>query len=254
MKHLSLTILLLSLTACSSWFERKPDPPPAPVAVAPPAEDQPQGGPVDESKPLTDNIAAPMAEPIQTETVDVSQSSYIDNKIADEKAGLPTKVKVSQKVSDNVDAETALGWLKNGNKRFLKGSLRSDGQSKKDIKRLAATEKPHAVVFATSDSRIPPEIIFDEKLGEIYVVRNQSLAVDRSVIESIEYAVNDLGVKLVVVLDKTGDGKENFEVGDQTAQKLFDQSAVLKAGLDLGHLKIVPAVYDIGSGKVSFGK
>jgi carbonic anhydrase len=260
MKNLSLVLLLISLSACSSWFERKPDPPvvkPAEVPVN--VEDHPQGGPVDESKPLTDNIASPMVEPIQNETVDVTlnKPSYVDDKYSSEKTtdALPEKSETSYKKSTGVAPEKSLGWLKNGNKRFLKGSTRADGQSKKDIQRLVKVEKPHAVVFSSSDSRIPPEIIFDEKLGEIYVVRNLALTVDPSVINSIDYAVGELGARLVVVMDRTYPGKEiDFGHADETTQKLVDQSIILKSALEAKDIKIIPAVYDIESGKVTFSK
>jgi len=143
----------------------------------------------------------------------------------------------------------------NGNKRFLKGAFRADGQSKKDIKRLASSEAPHAIVFSSSDSRIPPEIIFDEKLGEIYVIRNLGLTVDTSVLNSIDYAIGSLGVKLIIVLDRTYPGKgADFTHADETAQKLVDSSSILKSGMDSKTVKIVPSVYDLETGKVTFGK
>src|SRR3989344_168829 len=142
MKHLSLAILLLSLSACSS----------KPVADAPVKVDESpqinQAVKVDESKPLTDGIAAPMVEPVQTEeTVDVTlrkASPHLDEINNEEKSDdLPEKTESNVVAKSNgIDPEKALTYLKNGNKRFLKGSLRADGQSKKDIKRLSQIEKP----------------------------------------------------------------------------------------------------------------
>ena len=270
MKFVILGILLIGLSACSA-FDRRADTNDKtiekPMANADSKDDAPSLPPpqdqaaIDESIPRTDNIASPMAEPVsENETLDVTlqKKSYLDEKYhAPKTENIPATERTENTYVDksNVEAEKALGWLKNGNKRFLKGALRSDGQSKKDIKRLANAENPHAVVFASSDSRIPPEIIFDEKLGEIYVIRNLGLTVDNSALNSIDYAVGVLGVKLVVVLDRTYPGKgADFTHADETAQKLVDSSSVLKAGLESKKVKIVPSVYDIESGKVTFGK
>lgn len=102
--------------------------------------------------------------------------------------------------SGPVTADKALGWLKNGNSRFLKNKLRSDGQSAQDRQRLSTGQKPHTIVLSCSDSRVPPEVIFDQKLGEIFVVRAAGEALDSSIIASIEYAVSHLGSNLILVM------------------------------------------------------
>ncbi|MEZ0391563.1 MAG: carbonic anhydrase [Pseudobdellovibrionaceae bacterium] len=105
-----------------------------------------------------------------------------------------------------VPAEKALGWLKNGNTRFQKMSLRKDGQSPKDVKRLSSGQTPHSIVLSCSDSRVPPELVFDQKLGEIFVVRNAGEIPDTASIASIEYAVEHLGAQLLVVMGHTSCG------------------------------------------------
>lgn len=102
--------------------------------------------------------------------------------------------------TEGVPADQALKWLKNGNLRYTKNNLRKDGQSKTDRERLAKGQKPHSIVVACSDSRVPPEIVFDQKLGEIFVVRTAGEALDAAAIASIEYAVAHLGPKNIVVL------------------------------------------------------
>ncbi len=97
-------------------------------------------------------------------------------------------------------AETSLHWLQNGNIRFLKKSFRADGRSEKDRARLANGQHPHAIILSCSDSRVPPEIIFDQELGEIFVIRVIGEALDSTVIASIEYAVEHLHAGLLVVL------------------------------------------------------
>jgi carbonic anhydrase len=99
-----------------------------------------------------------------------------------------------------VDSNTALRYLKNGNARFTQHKLRNDGASSKDLQRLSTGQKPHTIVLSCSDSRVPPEVLFDQKLGEIFVVRTAGQALDSSVIASIEYAVSHLGSNLIVVM------------------------------------------------------
>lgn len=102
-----------------------------------------------------------------------------------------------------VDAETALRWLRNGNTRFLKGTLRKDGQSQADIKKLSKGQTPHSIILSCSDSRVPPEALFDQKLGEIFVIRTAGEALDSTAIASIEYAIEHLGTHNIVVLGHT---------------------------------------------------
>lgn len=99
-----------------------------------------------------------------------------------------------------VSADTSLRYLINGNKRFTHGHVRNDGISKNDIKKLSKGQSPHAIVLSCSDSRVPPEVVFDQKLGEIFTVRTAGQALDSSAIASIEYAVAHLGSNLIVVM------------------------------------------------------
>lgn len=101
---------------------------------------------------------------------------------------------------DGVAPEKALSWLKNGNTRFTNQKLRKDGQGPSDIKRLSSGQQPHSIVLSCSDSRVPPEVLFDQKLGEIFVVRTAGQSLDDMAIASMEYAVSHLGSKLIVVM------------------------------------------------------
>lgn len=109
----------------------------------------------------------------------------------------------SYSFTNSTPADKALGWLKNGNIRFVKYNLRKDGQSKADIARLSSSQAPHSIILSCSDSRVPPEIIFDQKLGEIYTIRNLGHIADSSSIASIEYALIHYGVQNLVVLGHT---------------------------------------------------
>lgn len=157
------------------------------------------------------------------------------------------------RVAGPVAAEKSLGWLKNGNTRFVKGRLRADGISAKDRARLLAGQKPHAVVFASSDSRIPPEVIFDQKLGEIFVVRTLGLSLGGNVVSSIEYAVQDLGANLVVVIGHAQNSDENsWQAVGKVASVLEERSAILRDAVGSGEVKVQRALYNLESGKVDW--
>jgi carbonic anhydrase len=96
--------------------------------------------------------------------------------------------------------EVSLRWLKNGNVRFMRKRFRADGKGAADRLRLLKGQKPHAIVLSCSDSRVPPEHVFDQALGEVFVIRVAGEALDSSVIASIEYALEHLGSRLLVVM------------------------------------------------------
>ena len=100
-----------------------------------------------------------------------------------------------------VTAEEALQKLMDGNKNYVdeKPTLFQRSTAKARAA-LAASQKPYAVVLTCSDSRVPPEIIFDKGLGELFVIRVAGNIPDPVVLGSIEYAVEHLGTPLVVVL------------------------------------------------------
>lgn len=87
-----------------------------------------------------------------------------------------------------------------GNKRFVEGKSAHPRQNEGRRKELTKGQKPKAVVLACSDSRAPVEIIFDQGLGDIFVIRTAGEITDLSVLASLEFAVDGLGVPLVVVL------------------------------------------------------
>ena len=106
----------------------------------------------------------------------------------------------------NVSPEDSLKKLVDGNKRFVDHTFRTDGVSDVDIHRLAKGQTPYAVVLGCSDSRVPTEVVFDQKLGEIFVIRTAGEALDSSVIGSVEYAIAHLGSHLIVVMGHTSCG------------------------------------------------
>ncbi|HEY7052571.1 MAG TPA: carbonic anhydrase [Mycobacterium sp.] len=100
----------------------------------------------------------------------------------------------------NTNPATAWKALKEGNERFVAGTPAHPSQSVERRASLAAGQKPTAVVFGCSDSRVAAEIIFDQGLGDMFVVRTAGHVIDSAVLGSIEYAVAVLDVPLIVIL------------------------------------------------------
>jgi carbonic anhydrase len=101
-----------------------------------------------------------------------------------------------------VNADEALRLLQAGNQRYVEGKLNSVTADEMARRRaeLVQGQKPFAVVVCCSDSRVGPEIVFDQELGNIFVVRTAGEVLDAAGIGSIEYAVAHLGSPLVLVL------------------------------------------------------
>lgn len=100
-------------------------------------------------------------------------------------------------------ADDVLQRLLDGNRRFVKGELAHPGRKPEDFAPLTAGQRPVAAIVGCSDSRVPPEILFDQGIGDLFVVRVAGNVVEGagpSVKGSIEYAVAELGVPLIVVL------------------------------------------------------
>jgi carbonic anhydrase len=86
-----------------------------------------------------------------------------------------------------------------GNHRFLNGkSERRDPVARR--KQLTASQNPHVAVIGCADSRVPPEIVFDQGLGDLFVVRSAGESADPLSVGSLEYAVEHLGTTMIVVL------------------------------------------------------
>jgi carbonic anhydrase len=100
-----------------------------------------------------------------------------------------------------VTADEALQRLLDGNKRYVESKMKACGEANAAAReKLAKTQKPYAIILSCSDSRVPPEIIFDKGLGEIFVVRVAGNVPDPIILGSIEYAAEHLGSPLVMVL------------------------------------------------------
>lgn len=87
-----------------------------------------------------------------------------------------------------------------GNARFASGNVTHPDQSADRRNKLVSEQHPFAVVVGCSDSRVPPEVVFDQGQGDIFVIRTAGEVMDNVTLASIEYAVEHLNVPLIVVL------------------------------------------------------
>ena len=98
-------------------------------------------------------------------------------------------------------ADTALELLVDGNNRFVAGTVLTDDVSLSKRQTLSTKgQKPFAVIVTCSDSRVPPELVFDQGLGDLFIIRVAGNVIDSVGMGSIQYAVEHLHVPLVVVL------------------------------------------------------
>lgn len=138
----------------------------------------------------------------------------------------------------NMSPQDALALLKKGNEAFVRGKPGHPDQGISRRAAVAAAQHPFAVIVSCSDSRVPPEIIFDRGLGDLFVVRDAGNVVWDVEIGSIEYAAEHLGVRLVVVLGHKRCGAVS--------------AAVQGAGDEAGHigsiLKIIAPAVDAVKG------
>ncbi|WP_404314732.1 carbonic anhydrase [Prescottella equi] len=109
--------------------------------------------------------------------------------------------------------------LKQGNERFVSGTPLHPSQGIADRAKLVDAQHPTAVIFGCGDSRVAAEIIFDQGLGDTFVVRTAGHVIDSAVLGSIEYAVAVLNVPLIVVFghDSCGAVKATLDALDNGA-------------------------------------
>lgn len=121
-------------------------------------------------------------------------------------AAIPREVHSAQSNTSPLSAEEALTSLKEGNKRFVSGNLRYPHTGKEWLQGLVKGQAPFATILGCSDSRVPPELLFDQGFGDLFVVRVAGNVVDIDVEGSIEYSVDHCGTRLVVVMGHQGCG------------------------------------------------
>ena len=115
----------------------------------------------------------------------------------------------------SVSAGAALAKLKAGNARFVTHAVSAGKPTAARRAATAQTQHPFAIIVGCSDSRTPPELIFDQNIGDLFVIRTAGNLVDDFALGSIEYAVAHLGARLIVVLghERCGAVKAAVESG-----------------------------------------
>ena len=185
--------------------------------------------------------------------------------------------------------DAALKRLMDGNQRFVKQKSKHPDQSKARMKEVAQAQHPFATVLSCADSRVAPEILFDEGIGDLFDIRVAGNIVIPEVLGSIEYAVAILGTPVLMVLGhercgavtaavqgerlpghigsfvkaikpaisrtkgQSGDPVDNAVVANVQYQieKLKRSSTILSERSQDGKLKIVGGRYDLDSGEVT---
>jgi len=105
-----------------------------------------------------------------------------------------------------ITAEQGLQRLINGNRRFAAGKARFPTVCKETLAALARGQHPYATILGCSDSRVPPELIFDANFGELFIIRVAGNVISPEVMASIQYAGAHLHTSLFVVLGHAGCG------------------------------------------------
>jgi carbonic anhydrase len=139
------------------------------------------------------------------------------------------------------DAEAALSMLKEGNRRFATSRPRHAHEAASWRKHLKVGQQPFATILACSDSRVPPELVFDQGFGDLFVIRVAGNIVAMDVLGSLQYAILHLKTPLIVVMGHEGCGAVTAAVdaleGGGTEPRFI---AALVAAIEPG-LKGLPA-------------
>ena len=154
-----------------------------------------QGG-EGESLIVETNEAAPIRPVVETQPAPGVRQPATESVERTKKTKKPAPEKTS-------NADQVQTMLEAGNRRFVNQTFRKDGKLQADRLRTAVAESPRALVLSCSDSRVPPEVIFDQGVGEITVIRTLGSSLDSAVIASLEHAVQQSDTSLIVVLGHT---------------------------------------------------
>jgi carbonic anhydrase len=106
----------------------------------------------------------------------------------------------SEAGAHSVNGKEAHKMMIEGNKRYVAGKASHKNQDSTRRMDVTGGQHPFAVVISCSDSRVPPEIIFDQGIGDLFVIRLAGNIVDDAALGSIEYAIEHLGTKYIMVM------------------------------------------------------
>jgi carbonic anhydrase len=145
-----------------------------------------------------------------------------------------------------VSADEALRRLKEGNERFLAGRIHTTSLLQETLRELQHSQRPYATILGCSDSRVPPEILFDSGLGELFVIRVAGNVFSPEVVASLQYAGAHLRTQLFVVLGHQDCGAVNAALmtrdqGDQHLSRIQLLVDNILPGLPLFDPQLSPA-------------
>jgi carbonic anhydrase len=183
-------------------------------------------------------------------------------------------------------ADEALERLRQGNERFRADRTEGSGRVSSRRKELVEGQSPFAIILGCSDSRVPPSAVFDSGLGDLFVVRVAGNVANTSSIASIEYAIAQLGTRLIVVMAhqscgavtaamEGGDAGKNLNTlmgyirpalepperdvdvvarrnARNSAQRIIDESDIIRKAVEGGDAKMVTAFFHLSTGEVEF--
>src|SRR5688572_33357071 len=112
-------------------------------------------------------------------------------------------------------AEEALNRLREGNARFVRGLARFPTVQKEVLAELAKAQQPYATVLGCSDSRVPPELLFDAGFGELFVIRVAGNVLEPAIAGTLQYAGTHLRTPLFVVLGHEGCGAVEAAIAER---------------------------------------
>jgi len=204
-------------------------------------------------------------------------------------------VSVSERGQRPATADEALARLKEGNARFLRGEARFPTVQKEVLAELAAGQHPFATILGCSDSRVPPELVFDAGFGDLFIIRVAGNVLGPAIFGTLQYAGTHLHTPLFVVLGHEGCGAVSAAIaskfqGERQRSRIetllenilpaldgLDPSLPPEALLDAaveanvrhtmqtildspegraraaeGQMKLVGAVFELGTGRVRF--
>jgi carbonic anhydrase len=138
-----------------------------------------------------------------------------------------------------ISARQALQALRDGNRRFVAERQRKDRTGATRREEVTERQEPFAIILGCSDSRVPAEIVFDQGLGDLFVIRVAGNIVAPSQIGSVEFAAEQFKTRLVVVLGHTGCGAINATI-EQLKRPAEMQSRNLRAIVDRVRPSVAP--------------
>jgi carbonic anhydrase len=145
------------------------------------------------------------------------------------------------RASRSYTADEALARLIAGNRRFVRGRARFPTVQKEILADLAKGQRPYATIIGCSDSRVPPELVFDAGFGELFIVRIAGNVISPEVMGTLQYAAVHLHTALFVVLGHEGCGAV------QAALSVKLQGAQERARIALLLERILPGLQGIGA-------